>query len=719
MLEDKIMVNDRLQRAKELLDQRKFDEALEIVEIVEREMELEDDELLTATLLKGDIYFHQGFIEKSIKISEHVKKESQALDKQLLVVDACITAVRALIKQEKYNESLQVIEEGESLLTALTGEPFVTCSKRKAALLFWKGISSQQRDNFDKAVEYLKKSLTLHEELDNKYEIAETLYSLGVTYFRKYMRRSPYHRWGLVSKEENDHKQGIAEALHEISEIYNKKYPHPSLDQALEYHKQSLTLREEYGDNKAITDSLTNISQIYVYKKKFNHAIECNQRILSIHEDLGDKKRIAGAFAEIGGIYWHFKGEPVLGLEYFQQSLALYEELDNKEGIASSLFFLYVIYKWGLGRTDLAFEIIQRGLTLVEELGNTKGKFWIFERAADWYLREGEYNLVLKYLQKALTVAEDLDYKGYLAIIDFKLGSYYIDTGELDQALEHLHESVTLFNETKFYFQNLCSWPLVLLGRIYHDRGNFEVALEFFKRGLALSVEFAYSFAVGGVLDSLITLAIDTGYQEEGEPFLQQFKDLSLKHEHISIGQDYRVVRAKFLKASTRLKDKMEAQAIFQQVVNEEKEIINAGTVIEALLHLCELLIYELQITGDEEVFKEVKTLLTRFLDMAQAQKSVNLQVDALLLQAQLEAVEGNLQQTTELLARARTTAEKYELRILGEKAEAEQNQLENEMMKWQELLQRNAPLQERLEQARVEHYIKDAQKMITLHRQR
>jgi tetratricopeptide (TPR) repeat protein len=684
------MANDRLQRAKELLNQGKFDEALEAVEIVEREMELKDEELLAAALLKGDIYFHQGFIEKSLKISKHVKKESQVLDKQLLVVDACITVVRALVKQEKYNESLQVIEEGERLLTALTGEPLVIHGKRKAALLFWKGISAQQRDNFDTAVEYLEKSLALHEELDNKYEIAETLYSLGVTYFRKSIRRSPYHRWGLVSKEEKGHKQGIAEALHDISEIYNKKYPHPSLDQALEYHKQSLALREEYGDNKAITDSLTNISQIYVCKKKFNHAIECNQRILSIHEALGDKKRIADAFAAIGNIYWHGKGEQALGLEYSQQSLALYEELDNKEGIAYSLFLLHVIYRFGLGRTDLAFEILQRGLTLVEELGNPERKFLIFRMTAYWYLREGEYNLVLKYLQ-----------------------------GELDQALEHLHESVTLFNETNFYFENLCTWPLIFLGRIYHDRGNFEMAIEFFKRGLALSVEFAYSFAVGAVLDSLITLAIDMGYREQGEPFLRQFKDLSLKHEHKSISQDYRVVKAKFLKASTRLKDKMEAQAIFQQVVNEEKEIINAGTVIEALLHLCELLIYELQITGDEEVFKEVKTLLTRFLDMAQAQKSVNLQVDALLLQAQLEAVEGNLQQTTELLARARTTAEKYELRILGEKAEAEQNQLENEMMKWQELLQRNAPLQERLEQARVEHYIKDAQKMITLHRQR
>jgi len=557
--------------------------------------------------------------------------------------------------------------------------------------------------------------LALLEEFDNKYEIAEILYNLGVTYFRKYIRRSPYHRWGLVSKEENGHKQGIAEALHDISEIYDKKYPHPSLDQALEYHKQSLALREEYGDNKAITDSLTNISKIYEYKKKFNHAIECNQRILSIHEDLGDKKRIADAFAAIGNIYCYHKGEQALGLEYFQQSLALYEELDNKEGMARSLYLLHVTYRFSLGRTDLAFEILQRGLTLVEEFGNTEGKFWIFERTAYWYLRKGEYNLVLKYLQKALTVAEDLDYKGYLAMIHSQFGSFYIAKGELDQALEHLHESVTLFNETKYYFQRMCCWPLVLLGRIYHDQGNFEVALEFFKRGLALSVEFAYSFVVGVVLDSLITLAIDTGYQKQGEIFLLQFKDLSLKHEHKSIGQNYRVVKAKFLKASTRLKNKMEAQTIFQQVVNEEKEIINAGTVIEALLHLCELLIYELHITGDEEVFKEVKTLLTKFLDMAQDQKSVNLQVEALLLQAQLKAVEGNLQQTTELLTQARATAEKYELHILGEKVEAEQNRLENERMKLLELFQRNAPLQERLEQARLEHYIKEAQKMISL----
>ena len=76
---------------------------------------------------------------------------------------------------------------------------------------------------------------------------------------------------------------------------------------------------------------------------------------------------------------------------------------------------------------------------------------------------------------------------------------------------------------------------------------------------------------------------------------------------------------------------------------------------------------------------------------------------------ARFEIIEGNLQTASSLFERARKTAEEKGLGLLVDKVLVEKRQLEEELDKWQELIQRNAPLKERLEQARLEKYMKQA----------
>ncbi|MFX0094402.1 MAG: hypothetical protein ACFFBD_21880, partial [Candidatus Hodarchaeota archaeon] len=112
---------------------------------------------------------------------------------------------------------------------------------------------------------------------------------------------------------------------------------------------------------------------------------------------------------------------------------------------------------------------------------------------------------------------------------------------------------------------------------------------------------------------------------------------------------------------------------------------------------------------------EEAKALTERLYTQAQDQHSFSMVVEALLLRARFVTIDGDLQLALKYLDQARLTAEEKKLNLLRHKVDAEQKLFEVEFEKWQDLIQRNASLQERLEHARIEDYLKEVQKLVTL----
>jgi hypothetical protein len=80
-----------------------------------------------------------------------------------------------------------------------------------------------------------------------------------------------------------------------------------------------------------------------------------------------------------------------------------------------------------------------------------------------------------------------------------------------------------------------------------------------------------------------------------------------------------------------------------------------------------------------------------------------------LILQSKFALIEGNAQGAYELLEEAQKLAEDKELATLAVKASTQQDAVKAELTQWQELAQRNAPLQQRLELADLEGYLQEA----------
>ncbi|KKK95550.1 hypothetical protein LCGC14_2671700, partial [marine sediment metagenome] len=107
-----------LAHARELMDQAKFGEALEIIENFESVKTITPDDQLSALLIKAWIYAYTQQFEKQIEISERAYKISQALGLmpesiEALIGKAFIAFIGDLDKASTY------VTEAERLLKSL------------------------------------------------------------------------------------------------------------------------------------------------------------------------------------------------------------------------------------------------------------------------------------------------------------------------------------------------------------------------------------------------------------------------------------------------------------------------------------------------------------------------------------------------------------------------------------------------------------------------
>ncbi|MHA2366542.1 MAG: hypothetical protein ACXAC7_21480 [Candidatus Hodarchaeales archaeon] len=167
------------------------------------------------------------------------------------------------------------------------------------------------------------------------------------------------------------------------------------------------------------------------------------------------------------------------------------------------------------------------------------------------------------------------------------------------------------------------------------------------------------------------------------------------------------------MKQSSRAIQKFQTQQTLEDIVNEK--IISSTLTILATIHLCELLLIELQSFGEAEVFKEIKTLVQNLYTLGQSQQSFSLVVDVLILQAKFALIEGKIKKSMGILDQARITAEEKNLGLLIDKLKREKQHFDDEFDKWENLIKHDDAFQERIKQAHLEEYLREILKKVQI----
>lgn len=421
------------------------------------------------------------------------------------------------------------------------------------------------------------------------------------------------------------------------------------LDLALEYHQQSLKIKEELNDKHGTAVSLNNIGLVFWSKGDLNHALEYYQQSLEVSKLLGYQRSTASVLTNLGNTYTKM-GDLDKALECQKRSLAIREEMEYNHDIVTTLINLGVVFQL-----------------------------------------KGDLNQAQNYYQKSFEMADELGLPRDIALAINNLGTVCELKGELGAALDHFQRSYAIYEELGIKEQ--IGLLLANIGEIYRKKSDYGKAQDYYQRSLTLFQELGNDPMRAVILFELVWVALERQDSALVEQSFQQLQEINARTDYRIIEQRYRVAQALILKASKRARQKLKAAEILEEVVSEE--VSDHSLTVTAMIHLCDLLLSELKMTGEDELLGNITTLTNQLLTIAKQQASHSLLAETYLLQSKLALIEMDMGRASKLLTQAQAIAEETGLDKLAHTLADERELLDSQTQKWDLIVKENPTRQE------------------------
>ncbi|MDX1797378.1 MAG: protein kinase [Candidatus Lokiarchaeia archaeon] len=343
---------------------------------------------------------------------------------------------------------------------------------------------------------------------------------------------------------------------------------------------------------------------------------------------------------------------------------------------------------------DKALEYAEQSLMLNRKHKLKVGIIESLEVMRNIYYYQGKFEESLEYSNKCLSLAEEINYKSQILSCYMHFGIIYAFKGEMNSAIEHYNKALTIAKSIDYKFGIAAA--LNNLGDLYRKQGKFNLA----KETLEKSVDIFKQIGISGVtsIDSLFHLALEEGDLKLAQKYLEQLWQIKDRSKFSYMA--YRLDNAVFLKNSPRAINRGKAEEMLKEIV--EGEIVDYEITIIALLHLTDLLLYELQNTGEREIIDEIKPNLVKLLDLAEKNHSFPLLAEVYIFRARLALVTLELQEAQTLLTKAQNIAEKYHINNLAIRISTEHDDLLKKINKWEGIDESNTSLSERMQLAGI-----------------
>ena len=428
-------------------------------------------------------------------------------------------------------------------------------------------------------------------------------------------------------------------------------------------YKESLGL----GKNLLSVDILLIMANTLVWigpLDKLNEIINQGEELLkSLPQELpADYKQREDYIAFLKGWFYTQKKDADPALKHFEHSISLREELGIKQEIAYSLVGIMWVIAFLKIDYDSALNYAEQSMAIAENSGNKWCIGYCFKGMAIVHHLKGELNRGIMFYEQSFTIFNDLNNKYMVASILNMMGETFREKGELDHALECLEQAMALNRE---------------LGKLKQLTNNH---------------------------DYFIQILIEKGDYKRAQQALRDMEQLNnqLKDKNINIA--YLLGKALLLKTSPRAHNRVEAEELLKQILEDED--LEFELNLKALINLCELLLTELRMTNDMEVLEEINPLIERLLEIAEKSHSYSILCETHLLQAKLSLLNFDIKKAKRFLTQAQQIAGRFGLNLLGKKIATENQDLLKKLDLWEKLKESGAPLANRLELARLDEKI-------------
>ncbi|MFX1567202.1 MAG: tetratricopeptide repeat protein [Promethearchaeota archaeon] len=335
---------------KQFIDEGKNESALQLIDNFEEKGKFTHYEIISSHLLKCEILNLQGQYEDLVKFAEQTYKESLELGRNLLSIDALMWLTVALIQLYRIEEASDVIMQGEELLKTMKEEVPTDYKKRKARIIWVKGMYNNQFYNpngdIDIALEHFYQSLALREEIGDKegtaWSLMSIIFNLGVVKGETDMALKYIERFlELVKKKELKNKFYIAYGLTNIQAVYSLR---GDLDSSIKYYEQSVKVFKELNNKPQVAYGLLNIGEKYREKGEIDRCLKYAQEALEIFSELEMLIDLAKAYSVIVQILID-KGDFKLAQQQLDNMEQINNQLDNKQVNTGYLYYKALLLK--------------------------------------------------------------------------------------------------------------------------------------------------------------------------------------------------------------------------------------------------------------------------------------------------------------------------------------------------------------------------------------
>ncbi|MHA2097383.1 MAG: tetratricopeptide repeat protein [Candidatus Kariarchaeaceae archaeon] len=465
-------------------------------------------------------------------------------------------------------------------------------------------------------------------------------------------------------------------------------------------YTMSSNLAEQLENPFELSLSLNSSGLFRLNTGKINSSKQLFEKSHQIGEELQNEYLLVKSYTSLGNFY-QVKGDLDLGFQNFEQAMKISEKLNLQDSMVT-LYNSYGLIEGSRGDSNKALEYHEKGLQINEKLGIKANISIAYNNIGLIYLVQGELDKALKYQLQSLQIGKGVfEETRYVGSYN-NIGIIYSQKGELDKALHNHYKH--LQTAEKYNIKTAIATAYVNIGLIHQIKSEYEIAHDYFIKCLAIDREIGNEIDLSESLYNLLILELERLNLDEAKLYLDELVEIDNHVENKIINLRSRLGQAIFNKHSIRFVTRAKAQEMLSQI--SEEEVIEHELTIYAKMNLCEMLLNELKITGNSEVLEEINELVENLHQIADDQVSYKLKAENYLLQAALELIESNFTGALNLLQEADSISREKGLTGLSKKISEQFDIILARKDSIESLIDKEAPMRERLEKSGVEDLI-------------
>jgi tetratricopeptide (TPR) repeat protein len=342
------------------------------------------------------------------------------------------------------------------------------------------GQTEYMSGNYQLALDYLNKALSLAIQLDNDEERAIIQQAIGTTYrlLNKPEDALNSYQQSLQAGRRVGNKRSIAKTLDQMAPVQDTL---GQQDAALKSYQEALRLWSEIGDQRGAGSTLINMGFYYDSHGDYDKALSLTKQALQIEHEIGEPADEAQCLNNIGWFYLE-KAQYDEAQTYFERALQLRQKLNFPADIADSNYNL-ADTSVRVGQYDKALGDYLRAVDGWRKAGDNRGVAIANYGMGTLFEYQGRYGAAVTSLEDAVKTFRQLqDRSNWMAEILGGYGNALALDGRSDEAQKNLEEALRLARELK-------SNPLIARMLNYQgDRlfysGDFKAARPLFEQAL-------------------------------------------------------------------------------------------------------------------------------------------------------------------------------------------------------------------------------------------